>query len=123
MIVAKQRQFSYQSGYARQQTYQPRERIKLKKSRLIKISCFLSLFICLGMAIALVSHYNRIIAANKQVIQHERHLNTLYEEKEHISIQIAQLSALKRIETIAINEIGMYYPREGREKSLVATTN
>ena len=123
MIVAKQRQFSYQSGYARQQAYQPRERIKLKKSRLIKISCFLSLFICLGMAIALVSHYNRIIAANKQVIQHERHLSALYEEKEHISLQIARLSALKRIETIAIDEIGMYYPREGREKSLVATTN
>lgn len=123
MIVAKQRQFSYQTGYGRQQDDEPKERVKLKKSRLIKLSCFLSLFICLGMAIGLVSHYNQVIETNKQVIQHERHLNALYEEKEHLTLQIAQLSALKRIETFAMNEIGMYYPRESRGNSLVATTN
>ncbi len=123
MIVAKQRQFSYQTGYGRQQEKQPKERIKLKKTRIFKISCFLLLFLCLGMAIALVSHYNHVIAVNKQILQHERQLNALYEEREQLTLQIAQLSALKRIEAIAINEIGMNYPREGREKSLVATTN
>ena len=125
MIVVKQRQFSYQTGYKNQQDYQPQSqgKMKLKKSRLLKIFCFLSLFILLGMAITLVGHYNRVIAVNNQIIQHERQLNALNEEQEHLKLQIAQLSTLKRIETIAINEIGMYYPREGREKSLFATTN
>ncbi|MDO9573940.1 MAG: cell division protein FtsL [Candidatus Contubernalis sp.] len=125
MIVAKQRQFSYQTGYKNQQDYQPQGqgKIKLKRSRSLKISCFLSLFILLGMAITLVGHYNRVIAVNNQIIQHERQLNALNEEQDHLRIQIAQLSTLKRIENIAINEIGMYYPQDDSQKSLVATTN
>ncbi|UNC92880.1 cell division protein FtsL [Candidatus Contubernalis alkaliaceticus] len=123
MLVAKQRQFQYQTDYKGQQDYQPQSKIKLKNNKLLKIFCFLSLFILLGMAITLVSHYNRVIAINNQIIQHERQLNALNEEQESLKIQIAQLSTLRRIEDIAINEIGMYYPQEGSEKSLVATTN
>ncbi len=101
----------------------PKRKIKLKKSRITKILCCLFLLISVLNAIFLISHYNKINHISREIVRYETQLKGLHEEQAHLKLQIAGLRTLKRIESIAVNELGMIYPREGHPNKLVATTN
>ncbi len=85
--------------------------------------CCLFLLIIVFNAIQVVSHYNNINHISREIVSHETQLNELIDQKAHLKLQIASLRTLKRIEDIAVNELGMIYPREGIPSKLVATTN
>lgn len=85
--------------------------------------CCLFLLVMFLSAIQLVSHYNKINHISREIVRHERQLNEFHDKKAHLKLQIANLRTLKRIEDIAVNELGMIYPREDIPTKLVATTN
>lgn len=101
----------------------PKKGIKIKKDKIAKMLCCLVLMFQVAVAIGVVSHYNQITEMNREIVQYERKLVELKQEQEHLQLEIASLSTLKRIENIAVNELGMYHPWEEREPGLVATTH
>lgn len=91
-----------------------------KEEKVFKLTCFFSVIFLMALAISLVGHYNMIIKANEEIVRYERELKELQQEQETIRIEIARLSTLRRVESIAMNELDMCYPNEGKKPDLVA---
>ncbi len=124
MVTGKQN-IAYSRSYKGFNKYNnnPKKGIKLKRDKLVKILCCFVLLFKVAMAIGVIGHYNQITEMNREVVQHERKLAELKQEQEHLKLEIASLTTLKRIESIAVNELGMYHPWEEKEPGLVATTH
>ncbi len=124
MLVARQKKLenyrSYERNYERHNKKNV-NRFKLKKDRLVKIFGCIFVLIHAAVAILLVNHYNQITQLNKEIIYYEQKLGELHVKQDHLKIEIANLKTLERIEGIAINELGMYYPNEDKRPELVAT--
>jgi cell division protein FtsL len=82
------------------------------------------LLLCLIMiSVGLISQYGRIVAGNYQLEKMRREIVLLQEERERLSIELNRLGSLERIETIAINELGLQYPEQRQWLVLSARGN
>ena len=70
------------------------------------------IFLLIAVSIGLIAQYSRVIAVNYQVQQVDREISQLQEEKERLALEVRSLSSLERIETIAVNELGLQYPEQ-----------
>lgn len=71
--------------------------------------------ICAGvlvvvLALLVVYRYGMISQINMKINRDTNTLNALQDEQRHLEINIAQLTALDRLEKIALEEMGMQYP-------------
>ena len=108
-----------------------REKLKVSPSSQQKLAghpgeslllCVL-IFLLIAVSIGLIAQYSRVIAVNYQVQQVNREIAQLQEEKEHLAIEVRSLSALERIENIAVNELGLQYPEQKQWLRLSARGN
>jgi len=82
------------------------------------------LLLCLIIiSVGIISQYGRIVAGNYQLQQMRREITLLQEEREYLRIEVKRLSSLERIETIAINELGLQYPEKRQWLILSARGN
>ncbi len=81
------------------------------------------IFLLVTVSIGLIAQYSRVIAVNYQLQQVNRDIAQLQEEKEHLAIEVRSLSSLERIESIAVNELGLQYPEQKQWLRLSARGN
>ncbi|HBI56741.1 MAG TPA: hypothetical protein DG577_08310 [Firmicutes bacterium] len=62
------------------------------------------------LALVVVYRYGQISAINMQINEQTRTRDSLLDEQRHLTITISELTALGRLEQVAIEELGMRYP-------------
>jgi cell division protein FtsL len=87
-----------------------------------KLLCCLLLCLII-ISVGIISQYGRTVAGNFQLQKMRAELLLLQEERESLRIEVKRLSSLERIETIAINELGLQYPAQRQWLILSARGN
>ncbi len=84
---------------------------KVHLPRESKLLC--GLLLCLiAISIGLISQYGRVLAGNYQLEKMRKEIVSLQEEKEFLSIEVNRLNCLERVESIALDELGLQYPEQ-----------
>lgn len=73
--------------------------------------------------VAFISQYGMVLSKNHQIQHTTQEISRLEEEKDNLRLQVRQLSSLERIETIAIDELGMQYPEDKQWLMISASNN
>lgn len=63
------------------------------------------------LALVVVYRYAQLSEINMQINAQTKTRNALLDEQRHLKITISELTALGRLEQVAIEELGMRYPR------------
>ena len=66
------------------------------------------------LALVVVYRYGQISKLNMQINAQTKTRNALIDEQRHLQITISELTALGRLERVAIEELGMGYPRSSQ---------
>jgi len=64
----------------------------------------------IALALLVIYRYGQISQLNMEINRDNSTLNALTDEHRHLKISIAQLTALDRLEQLAMGELGMQYP-------------
>ena len=64
----------------------------------------------LALALLVVYRYGEISYTNMEINNLSNTRNAVVDEQRHLELNIAQLTALERLEDVAINQLGMQYP-------------
>lgn len=127
MLVAKKTEQKY--AQQRNQFYEQ----QLKKKKMIehratnssqagrKVFALGLVFVMALTAISLVNHFISIVRVNYEISVATRELQSLFEDQQHIKLEIASLRSPDRLERIAM-EIGMQYPDQSQFIILAART-
>jgi len=82
-----------------------------------------TLILCLvAISVAFISNYSSVVAVQYEIQQVEREISQLKEKNAQLQAEAKKLGSLKRIEAIALNEIGLQYPEE-KEWLLLSAVN
>ncbi len=88
----------------------PRERrIPIPREGALLCGLLLCLII---ISVGLITQYGQIVAGNYALHRMRNEIALLREENEQLLLDVRGLNSLDRIETIAVNELGLQYPEK-----------
>jgi len=73
------------------------------------------------LALVVVYRYGQLNKINMQINAQTKTRNALMDEQRHLKITISELTALGRLERVAIEELGMRYPRRSQIRYIGVT--
>lgn len=95
-------------------TPQPGHRLRKFKLLLVLITCFL-------LSLTIVAQYSSLVIMNYRLSNNQVELDTMKETVRVLELEVAELSSIGRIETIAREELGMVEPQLNQLRVLTAS--
>ena len=93
---------------------QPGQRLRKFKLLLVVITCFL-------LSLTVVAQYSSLVIMNYRLSDNQVELAAMKETTRVLELEVAELSSIGRIETIAREELGMIEPQLNQLRVLTAS--
>ncbi len=92
----------------------PRKVVRKKARVLQKYAQVALVMFVFSVAVSVLAHYSMLLGISYQTGRLRKEITALKSEQYHLQLEAAGLNSLDRIESIALEELGLIYPAENQ---------